>query len=82
MEIKETPTILSHLEIVPVANVKQHFWKTARGSRLPVKSMSTEHIKNCIRCFLGKGNMRIPVNYLGGRKKWLEIFNDELISRQ
>ncbi len=43
--------------------------------------MTTEHIKNCIACWNGVGNKEIPSDYLGGRAKWLKIFNQELINR-
>ena len=59
-----------------------HIWITAKGVKVSVSSMSTKHINNCIKCWLGKGNMRIPKGYLGGKNKWLAIFNEELIKRQ
>lgn len=58
-----------------------HFWITAREEKIAVKSMTTTHIQNCIKCWLGVGNMEIPHDYLGGKEKWLKIFTQELISR-
>lgn len=60
---------------------KNHVWVTARGLDIPVKEMSTNHIKNTINCWNGDGNMRIPKDYLGGKDKWLKIFSNELASR-
>lgn len=59
-----------------------HVWVTARKKRIPVREMSTKHIKNCIRCWEGRGKVTIPAHYLGGREKWLKIFNEELTKRQ
>ncbi len=59
-----------------------NIWVTARGTEIPVKEMSSNHIQNCIKCWEGTGNMSIPEGYLGGKEKWLKIFNDELVSRQ
>ena len=63
-------------------SVSTHIWVTARKEEIPVKTMSTSHINNCIACWEGRGNMRIPVNYLGGKEKWLTIFNQELFNRE
>lgn len=63
-------------------SVEPHIWVTARGIEIPVPSMSTLHINNCIACWEGRGNMEIPKDYLGGKQKWLEILNQELIKRQ
>ena len=62
--------------------LKNHIWITAYRKKISVREMETSHIKNCIKCFKGKGNMAIPENYLGGRTKWLKIFYNELINRQ
>lgn len=59
----------------------RHIWVTARRMKINVREMSTAHINNCINCFNGKGSMRIPEDYLGGREKWIKIFNNELINR-
>jgi len=63
-------------------DLENHIWVTAYRKKIPVKQMSTEHIKNCIACLYGKGNLQIPDNYLGGKRKWLRIFKQELINRQ
>lgn len=60
---------------------ENHIWITAREEKIPVISMLTEHIQNCINCFNGIGNIRIPSTYLGGKDKWLSIFNEELNRR-
>lgn len=57
-------------------------WVTARGKSIPVRSMTTRHINNCVACLEGRGNMTIPADYLGGTEKWLAIFRQELIQRQ
>lgn len=62
--------------------IKNHIWITARRKSIPVREMSTSHIKNCIKCWKGKGKLKIPSNYLGGKQKWLKIFTEELINRQ
>ncbi len=62
--------------------IKNHIWITDKKIKIPVKQMTVAHIKNCIRCWHGIGKLRIPKGYLGGKKKWLEIFEQELISRQ
>ena len=61
--------------------IKNHVWITAFRKKLFVVKMETSHVINCIRCWEGKGNMRIPIGYLGGKEKWLKIFNEELIRR-
>lgn len=63
-------------------DTENHVWVTHRRERIPVREMETSHIRNCIRCFEGKGRMIIPSDYLGGKEKWLRIFNQELINRQ
>ena len=63
-------------------NTLNHIWITAYDEKIPVKEMTTEHIHNCIACWNGVGNLEIPHDYLGGRRKWLEIFDLELINRQ
>jgi hypothetical protein len=57
-------------------------WITADKRHLPVKDMTTDHIKNVIRCLNGKGEMTIPRGYLGGKVKWIKIFRQELKSRK
>ena len=62
--------------------IDNHVWVTSRKIQIPVKTMDTKHIKNCINCWNGKGKMRIPSGYLGGKMKWLKIFEEELLNRQ
>jgi hypothetical protein len=62
--------------------INNHTWVTAQRIKIPVKNMETSHIINCIRCWEGKGKSNIPSDYLGGKKKWLEIFNQELNKRR
>jgi hypothetical protein len=44
--------------------------------------MTTDHVRNVIRCLAGNGIMRIP-NYYEGRYKreWFSIFRNELARR-
>lgn len=56
-------------------------WTTAKGTKLPVKLMSSSHIGNCIKCLNSVGGSQISNGYLGGREKWMNIFMDELTSR-
>lgn len=58
--------------------IEQHVWITADHRRISVAAMETRHIVNCIRAF---NSGKIPIQYLGGRTKWLEIFNEELNRR-
>jgi hypothetical protein len=62
--------------------IENHVWITATKQKMLVREMKTSHIKNCIRCWDGKGKSCIPAGYLGGKAKWLEIFNKELLNRQ
>lgn len=62
-------------------DIENYIWITATNKHIPVKSMTTSHILNCIACWEHRGNMRIPFDYLGGKKKWLKIFKQELINR-
>jgi len=57
-------------------------WITAQKVKIPVKEMKTKHINNCINCWNGKGILHIPSSYLGGKQKWLKIFQEELTNRQ
>lgn len=68
--------------LTPQVDLEKHVWITAYDLEIPVKQMSTEHINNCIACWEGRGNMKIPFDYLGGKEKWLKIFDDELLNRQ
>lgn len=67
---------------LPKIDIEKHIWITAYGIRIPVNKMTTIHIRKCINCLNGVGNMVIPDDYLGGREKWLKIFNAELLKRQ
>ncbi len=57
-------------------------WITAQKAKIPVREMTSKHIKNCINCWNGEGRLHIPIGYLGGKIKWLKIFEDELTKRQ
>lgn len=61
--------------------LKRYVWVTARRKRIPVRKMTVDHINNCIACWEDRGLTRVPVGYLGGKKKWLRIFNEELCRR-
>ena len=52
-------------------------WITAQKIKIPVREMSIKHIRACINCWNGKGKSHIPPGYLGGKTKWLKIFEDE-----
>lgn len=56
-------------------------WISASGEKWWVEDMGTQHIINIIECWNGRGKSEIKSGYLGGKKKWLKIFNDELIRR-
>jgi len=77
--LTETKTIAL---LSPAVDITNHVWITAYEWHVPVKEMSTDHILKCIACWEGRGNKIIPEGYLGGREKWLDIFNRELINRQ
>lgn len=62
--------------------IHNEVWVTARKEQMYVREMSTSHIQNCINCWNGIGKSKIPANYLGGKKKWIRIFEDELTKRQ
>lgn len=76
---RETMMLLMTEEIEIGIEVKPQVWVTKFREKIPVKEMSTSHIKNCIRAFKAG---RIPFGYLGGWLKWRKIFKEELISRQ
>ena len=65
-----------------VVDIEAHIWITGRAKMCPVRQMSTTHIRSCIKCWNGEGNLRIPKGYLGGKEKWLKIFEQELLNRQ
>lgn len=62
--------------------IENHIWITARREQLYVRNMTTKHIHNCIHCWNGEGKLKIPDGYLGGKEKWLTIFQEELLNRQ
>jgi hypothetical protein len=62
-------------------SIETHVWVTGYSVEIPVKQMSTDHVRKCIACFNGVGDIDIPHDYLGGKEKWLKIFTAELISR-
>lgn len=74
---------LPELAIITQPQLKFSFpiWITAYNREVPVNEMSTKHINNCINCWNGVGNMIIPDDYLGGKEKWITIFQNELIRR-
>lgn len=59
-----------------------HIWITANKRKIPVSSMTTDHIYNVINSWNGQGKIKIPEAYLGGKEKWFPIFERELIRRQ
>lgn len=65
-----------------LVSFEKHVWITARRKKIPVNEMSTSHIRSCIACWKGTGTTLIPAGYLGGKVKWLKIFNEELTKRQ
>lgn len=81
LTLKKSPVISFPSESTQINFRKNYVWITAYHKRFYVRNMTTSHINNCIKCLEGRGNMTIPENYLGGKEKWLKIFNDELIKR-
>lgn len=63
------------------ALIENEVWRTADGRKIAVAQMTTGHINSCIKCWNGEGSMKIPPSYLGGKEKWLEIFERELLRR-
>jgi hypothetical protein len=61
-----------------VAEEISPIWVSSSGKAVCVKDMSSNHIFNAIRCWTGRGGATIPPHYLGGRDRWLKIFEDEL----
>lgn len=82
------PNWLTFLDYSPIQKteinelINNHIWITAYKTQIPVKQMSASHINNCIHCWNGKGKKKIPPHYLGGKEKWLKIFQQELDNRQ
>jgi hypothetical protein len=57
-------------------------WRSANGDVTCIHDMSTQHVRNIIRCLAGNGTMRIPIYYEGRfRREWFEIFRNELERR-
>ena len=81
IEINQTPGFKTY-NFDQELLIENHVWITAKRERVFVRDMTTSHIRNCINCLNGTGNMRIPFGYLGGTEKWLKIFNNELQNRQ
>lgn len=83
----KTPNWLTTIDYSPLQQVEidelidKHVWVTANRRQIPVNQMSTTHIQNCIKCWNGTGRVKIPNHYLGGKGKWLGIFNGELQRR-
>lgn len=76
------PTIYTSAQLKEIDTLyKEEVWITKERKQHRVKEMTTSHIQNCIKCWEGKGLSKIPKGYLGGKDKWLTIFNKELESR-
>ena len=57
-------------------------WRTHNGDIWCIHDMTTDHVRNVIRCLVGIGNMRIPNYYEGKhRSEWFTIFRNELARR-
>lgn len=58
-------------------------WRNAAGINVPLRQISTDHIRNIMNCLAGVGNMRIPNPYEGkSRNEWYIIFHHELLRRR
>lgn len=70
-------------------------WTTQNDTRIKVKDMTTQHIKNCIRCIEeGKINFIINMGWAEDndyqmydedteeKERWIKIFSDELKNRE
>jgi hypothetical protein len=84
----ELPDWITRIEYTPLQQtevddlINNHVWVTARREKIRVSKMTNNHIQNTIRCLHGEGKSVIPEGYLGGKEKWLKIFNTELSKRQ
>lgn len=72
----------------------EHIWTTQNGTKIKVKDMTTQHIKNCIRC-IEEGRINFIINMgwaedndyqmydedTEKKEKWIKIFKDELERR-
>ncbi len=70
-------------------------WKTRDGNKIKVKDMTTQHIRNCIRC-LEEGRINFIINMgwaedndyqefdedIEEKERWIKIFNKELGKRK
>lgn len=72
----------------------EKIWTTQNGNRIRLKDMTTQHIKNCIRCIEdGRINFIINMGWaqdndyieydedIQQKEKWIKIFKDELERR-
>lgn len=73
--------IMTQAAIESKVTTEKIVWITAEGNKIPVKEMTTKHIRAAINCWNDKGKSDIPSDYLGGKDKWMKIFENELISR-
>ena|SRR5687767_9392097 len=64
------------------ALTNEKVWVSSDGRCKHISEMTTEHIKNCIRCWNGEGVAKLPPDYLGGKEKWLKILFEELKRRE
>lgn len=72
----------------------EHIWTTQNGTKIKVKDMTTQHIKNCIRC-IEEGRINFIINMgwaedndyqmydedTEEKERWIKIFRDELERR-
>ena len=68
MNVEESPI----MQFVTDYSIEFHVWVTKYGQCIPVKEMSSRHIRNCIKCWNGQGKSHIPSNYLGGKEKMVK----------
>ena len=61
-----------------LSSLDSKVWVDKYGNEIPVNTMKTSYIKNCIRAF-ESGIIR--KTYYGGKDKWMKIFNEELADR-
>ena len=80
--MKPETHVLDYLQIEFKSLIENHIWVTAKRQQISVNKMTSSHISNCINCLNGNSRTKIPNGYLGGKVKWLNIFNNELNRRQ
>jgi len=56
-------------------------WITGTLKRIPIQSMTTKHIVNIIRAWLGLGKTTPPEGWCGGKEVWLDLLTKELLNR-